>query len=380
MACSSSPVQGPELSLSQAALVQYHSQHYPAQQIVKLLTTCMPLSHMEVAIRGKTSAGGDYFSRYNCAGDASQLRQLAAARKATEIHFGAFYADSATREHCTLHPPVGKPFVIDLDLQDCPATAHFKVPKENLQKCDRFLPLVLLGVEALKAALHDAFGFVHFACFYSGRRGVHMWVLDQRAFMLSPEARSAVTAALTAGGQGLPLYKFPSFARAVDVLFAGFGCLPLLEDDDYASEFVACIGLQQKVDRLRVGARKQFAELRNEVFGRDSASERWKHIQKRVDETGEEWIKERLRRLVVGQTWPKLDAAVSATTEHLTKSPFAVHSSTGRICVALPSPATAFDARTCPTVLDTRGLQKAVARIPGTAARPDPMDVEDTVL
>ena len=49
-----------------------------------------------------------------------------------------------------------------------------------------------MALQVLRQGLQDDFGFTNIAWFYSGRRGVHAWVCDEEARLLSNEARSAV--------------------------------------------------------------------------------------------------------------------------------------------------------------------------------------------
>lgn len=88
------------------------------------------------------------------------------------------------------------------------------------------LPLHTLRMQILDAGLRRDFGFQHILYVYSGRRGVHAWVCDDRARCLSDEQRTAVANyfAVYRGQEGglarlaLGLEEHPAVTRAAAIL------------------------------------------------------------------------------------------------------------------------------------------------------------------
>lgn len=171
----------------------YYKSHFPSDDVFKFCT----LHHedrpenREVAV---TNAD-DIWRRYNSIKNGRELRDLALrAGNGTTLHLGPHYNEASHRARTPGVCAVGKQLPFDLDLTD---VAFLNIPKTDQSANDRFVRLVFGQVHILRAILHEVFGFEHFLPVYSGRRGVHLWVLDARADALGDEARKAVCAMIT---------------------------------------------------------------------------------------------------------------------------------------------------------------------------------------
>jgi hypothetical protein len=100
-----------------------------------------------------------------------------------------FTADPRDHKKFKLFEPVQREFLIDIDLTDY---EFLDCDVKKIETCDRCWPIMALAARALNQILVKDFGFEHLLFVYSGRRGIHCWVCDTRARVMSNDVRSAV--------------------------------------------------------------------------------------------------------------------------------------------------------------------------------------------
>ena len=340
----------------------YWKSGFPIETVEHFLRLVAPLENTEIGVECR-----NYFRRYALA---SNLKQLSLAEDLKTLHVGASWSGTPrtppTDEQHKLDAaaPTRRAFVIDVDLQDYP----LGISKHDQSGNDRALPIVLVGMEVLKFLLQDAFGFKETFVFYSGRRGAHLYVVDERAVQMSDEARSAVasfftfSADMTSGRiKARDLTVHPNFSRVFEMCKAVFVATVV---QPRSQGGVGLLDSEDGVDRLLLLLdTRGLPNLRAELLARDGGCERWVHIESSVGELARrdkmDWVKERLTDVILSFTWPRADMAVSAKMNHLLKIPFGAHFSTGRVAVPVMHTA-AFSPLSVPTVQDWTSLPALV--------------------
>ncbi|CAH0475049.1 unnamed protein product [Peronospora belbahrii] len=228
---------------------------------------------------------------------------------------------------------------------------------------------MVAAVEVLNAALRDDFGFENLLWVYSGRRGIHCWVADERARELENEARSAVVGylSLIEGNENSarkvklrePLH--PSLDRAyrllepmfADMILAeegqGIMCsekhwsklLAMVPDEDIRANMTRRWGStnctsspNEKWLELREAVEKQVLKNANAMRGGSNLKRSAPNSDANKRFAAAE-LRTCLQEIVLAYLYPRLDANVSKQRNHLLKSPFAVHPKTGRVCVPI---------------------------------------------
>ncbi|KAG2175915.1 hypothetical protein INT44_000393 [Umbelopsis vinacea] len=302
----------------------------------------------------------DTYLRYNSFSDAEELRNEIERLQPVKIDIGAIYT-AKPKDKKTINPkafqPVEKELVFDIDMTDYDEIRTCCSGGDICHKCWGFMTV---AIKVIHAALKEDFGFKHILWVYSGRRGVHCWVCDERARKLNNEARSAIVSYLEVVKGGaemsrkvkLPATLHPSLTRSLDILRQYF--LPLVVkdqgvfDDEKSWKKILNIIPDQAVQ----------AKLTERWEGTDaSGKSRWDDLRTELEKN--EYAKRKTgdklnlipRDIIFQYTYPRLDDKVSTNINHLLKSPFCVHPKTQRVCVPInPDNCDQFDPFSVPTL------------------------------
>jgi hypothetical protein len=137
--------------------------------------------------------GEEVYIRYQSFASAPELAAAVTKRRPVKIDLGAIVSHPPSNQHAvpkSAFVPQARELVFDIDLTDYDSIRQCGCSGASICKiCWKFMDM---AVQVLDAGLRTDFGFQHIGWFYSGRRGIHCWVCDERARDLTDAGRSAV--------------------------------------------------------------------------------------------------------------------------------------------------------------------------------------------
>jgi DNA primase small subunit len=137
--------------------------------------------------------GEEIYIRYQSFQNVHELEKAIQRRQPHKIDIGAVFTYPPKDKQAyqpTLFHPVQRELVFDIDLTDYDDIRQCGCTGASI--CSKCWTYMTMAVQVMDQGLKEDFGYDHVAWFYSGRRGVHAWICDEEARMLSNEARSAV--------------------------------------------------------------------------------------------------------------------------------------------------------------------------------------------
>ncbi len=247
-------------------------------------------------------------------------------------------------------------YVIDIDMNDYDTIRTCCSGAKMCSSCWKYIKAAHL---VLKASLEQDFGFRHILWVFSGRRGVHAWICDERARKMDNTVRGGVTDYLSlaiANEKSDRLVKeqvvdeaqlsYTLFQRSFDILKPLFDEFMVTEQayfwyDKNIEKIFEILNRIIKVDSPKGFVMSSLEELKSKVMNESaggivgfpvgkhasnravsSASssieskisyERWNKIKEFMKKKGLDlsWSKFE-REVIIGLMYPKLDAHVSA--------------------------------------------------------------------
>ena len=291
-----------------------------------------------------------------------QVLQLNPSRFEIGPVYTANPRDRKTLRKSTAFRPKAKELVFDLDLTDYD---EIRTCCDKANICHKCWSFVSMAIKVVDAALRNDFGFEHIMWVYSGRRGAHAWISDERARDMDDARRKALAGYLEVikgGSQSgkkvnvkRPLH--PHLARSLEILKPHFAH-DILEDQD---PFATQAGSERLLSLIPDTALATALRKKWDAAPNRSSTYKWADIDA-VAKSGAsksldgKVLLEAKQDIVLEYTYPRLDVEVSKKQIHLLKSPFVIHPGTGRVCVPINlEKLEKFDPLGVPTVTELLG-------------------------
>jgi DNA primase small subunit len=290
----------------------------------------------------------DVYCRYLCFKTAEQFKETLVDRVPFKIDIGAVFNIPPDRHNAAdkrAFVPNEKEMVFDIDMNDYDEVRTCCTGANVCEKCWEYLKLAMI---VLTDILSEDFEFTNLLWVFSGRRGIHAWVCDEAARGMQNDMRTAVVSYCNVGVgnemSGKTQLQHPLHPRLKAIykkLEPEFPRLIIKEHNLLSQE----------------KHRKRFLEYLPDVKTRNTVEAKWGSYKTPITpqlglEMWKTWCEEyeqfmkvdqkrpgqytnnqaRLAKeaLIFTYLYPRIDANVSTTINHLLKSPWCIHPKTGK--------------------------------------------------
>jgi len=183
------------LDLAEAAQI-YYSKYFTFKPLLKIIK----LKHFNKREFGFTIFQKEEktkrFIRNYSFEEPSNLKSFIIEKNAIGVYIGAIYdPPPSPKNPITKNKWQGRELIFDLDLTDYDDIRECGKGKDHY--CPKCWPLITKAAKFIDESLKKDFGFEEIIWVYSGRRGLHAWVLDEEAFLLDEKNREAIAEYLT---------------------------------------------------------------------------------------------------------------------------------------------------------------------------------------
>ncbi|KAI9243410.1 hypothetical protein BY458DRAFT_591614 [Sporodiniella umbellata] len=289
----------------------------------------------------------DIYIRFKSFPNVDELKKEIERIQPVKIDIGAIYGVKPSLKKTVSEKafkPLEKEFVLDIDMTDYDDIRSCCSGGDICRLCWEFMTV---SIKVIDRTLREDFAFKQILWVYSGRRGVHCWVSDKRALVLSNDRRKAIidylnvikTSAQKARRVKMhslhPSLEYSPFhaRRSYSILEKHFDNLILKNMRILDTEE----GRKRILDIISDGPAKEKIEKMWDENPYSSAQEKWSYLDEIIEKTeSKKRFRDPVARDIIFQyTYPRLDVKVSTNINHLLKSPFCVHPKTLKVCVPI---------------------------------------------
>lgn len=270
------------------------------------------------------SHGNRFHSFENITKGSDCLREFCGKTPPRRIDIGPFY---------NLPPPyrvLGLPqfeanaseLRIDIDITDYDGFRSCTGPRI----CSKCKPLLKLAVRLTEFVLRSRFDFHSLFWTFSGRRGVHCWVLDPKAAFLSASQRAEVADFFSLFSEALKKPRIEGVSEKFKSLVLDKFLIPAaLELHSLGALVLGSEPLVKKTREFSTLLPEATSKLFNKFL--DQRSPRWDTLPQILDRDSQ-------LALFSGLLFPKIDKGVTKEIRHLLRAPFSIRDDNG--CLVLP--------------------------------------------
>ena len=293
----------------------------------------------------------DVYFRFQSFRSSEEFKQRLISYCPKKIDIGAMYNVLPT-QHKEADPffPQEKEIVFDIDMTDYD---DIRTCCQEAKLCDKCWKYMIVAYKILDQILKEDFGFEHILYAFSGRRGIHAWLCDERARKLKDDGRIAIANYIKYKvsniklqvTQGLKDPIHPLYERAIGIINQYFPDVleeqKLLNDDKGKNLLKGLIKAyfgnnvqEDKIDNILNSKNNNVCKIKLEEI-----ISYLKDVQKQKNNSKKNFNTDLadlcIKDFKLNILYPRLDINVSTHINHLLKSPFCIHPKTGLVAVPL---------------------------------------------
>jgi len=294
----------------------------------------------------------DVYFRFQSYKSCEELKKKLIQYCPKKIDIGAMYNVLPT-EHKTADPffPQEKEIVFDIDMTDYD---DIRTCCQEAKLCNKCWKYMIVAYRILDKILKEDFGFQHILYAFSGRRGIHAWLCDERARILRDDGRIAIANYIKykIGNvkmeitQGLQNPLHPAYVRAIKICDEYFADVldeqNLLNNEKGQNLLMALLKayFHNDFDSIKVSQIFSDPEIKKSTIKlnqiKDVILSNKKPENKKIkQDSTEDILNLCINDFKLNILYPRLDINVSTHINHLLKSPFCIHPKTGLVAVPL---------------------------------------------